>query len=210
MREEVEAMDDETFDLYLRYHFATCEREDLAGISSNTLDIFMKEDDDQAIKDDIAYYNAMPCVFEDFIELPELSDGVIHLKCTVKRVAIPEKKWVPSYDFCICKGHEKVGEINLRIGYTDGLYYGGQIGYTIDSIHRGNGYATRACRLLRAVAKAHNMEKLLITNRNTNFASGRVCEKLGARLLRIVRTPEWHDLFKEGHRFNCIYEWSLE
>lgn len=49
MREEVEAMDDETFDLYLRYHFATCEREDLAGISSNTLDIFMKEDDEQVL-----------------------------------------------------------------------------------------------------------------------------------------------------------------
>jgi SAM-dependent methyltransferase len=40
MRETVDAMDEETFNLYLRYHFATCEREDLAGITSHALDIF--------------------------------------------------------------------------------------------------------------------------------------------------------------------------
>lgn len=42
MREAVDAMDDETFELYLKYHFATCEREDLLGISSHTIDIFRK------------------------------------------------------------------------------------------------------------------------------------------------------------------------
>lgn len=42
MREAVDAMDDETFRLYLDYHFATCEREDLAGVTSHALDIFRK------------------------------------------------------------------------------------------------------------------------------------------------------------------------
>lgn len=42
MREAVDAMDDETFELYLKYHFATCEREDLAGVTSHALDIFRK------------------------------------------------------------------------------------------------------------------------------------------------------------------------
>jgi len=42
MREAVDAMDEETFELYLCYHFATCERIDLAGISSHTVDIFKK------------------------------------------------------------------------------------------------------------------------------------------------------------------------
>ncbi len=42
MREAVDAMDDETFALYLKYHFATCERGDLAGITSHALDIFRK------------------------------------------------------------------------------------------------------------------------------------------------------------------------
>lgn len=43
MREAVDAMDDETFELYLKYHFATCEREDLLGITSHVIDIFRKQ-----------------------------------------------------------------------------------------------------------------------------------------------------------------------
>lgn len=42
MRAALEDMDDPTFDVYLRYHFATCERHDLLGISNHTLDIFRK------------------------------------------------------------------------------------------------------------------------------------------------------------------------
>ena len=43
MRETVDAMDEATYDLYLRYHFATCERQDLIGYSNHTLDIFRKD-----------------------------------------------------------------------------------------------------------------------------------------------------------------------
>ncbi len=42
MREAVDAMDNDAFELYLKYHFATCEREDLAGITSHAVDIFRK------------------------------------------------------------------------------------------------------------------------------------------------------------------------
>lgn len=42
MREAIDMMDNDTFELYLKYHFATCEREDLLGISSHTIDIFRK------------------------------------------------------------------------------------------------------------------------------------------------------------------------
>jgi SAM-dependent methyltransferase len=39
MRETVNAMDDETFELYLRYHFTLCERADMAGLTNHILDI---------------------------------------------------------------------------------------------------------------------------------------------------------------------------
>lgn len=159
---------------------------------------------------EIEHYNALPCVFDDFIDVPELSDGVIYLVCTAKNPGDSEKKLVPSYDFAICIGSEKIGGINLRIGYTDGLYYGGQIGYGIYEKHRGNGYAGRACRLLLPVARAHGMTKLIVTNDHSNMASRRVCEKLGARLLRLARLPEWHSLYKEGRRFSNIFEWTVE
>lgn len=42
MREAIDKMDPKTFALYLKYHFATCERKDLAGITSHALDIFQK------------------------------------------------------------------------------------------------------------------------------------------------------------------------
>jgi len=43
MREAVDAMDDATFDLYLRYHYATCERPDMAGMTAHAIDIFRKD-----------------------------------------------------------------------------------------------------------------------------------------------------------------------
>ncbi len=43
MRETVDRMDDRMYELYLKYHFATCERQDMIGYSNYTLDIFRKE-----------------------------------------------------------------------------------------------------------------------------------------------------------------------
>lgn len=43
MRKTLAEMDEETFRLYLRYHFATCERLDMVGYSNHTLDIFRKD-----------------------------------------------------------------------------------------------------------------------------------------------------------------------
>ncbi len=165
--------------------------------------------DDWDARKEIAYYNALPFYFNGFIELPDLADGEIRLVCVNKVDADPEKNWVPVYKFAICIGSERIGGIDLRIGYTESLYYGGQIGYNVNEPRRGNGYAGRACRLLAPVAKAHGMTKLLITNNYTNTASRRVCEKLGARFVRLVRIPEWHDLYKAGQRYENIFEWDV-
>lgn len=42
MRETLAAMDDAMFNLFLRYHYATCEQVDMLGLSHHTLDIFRK------------------------------------------------------------------------------------------------------------------------------------------------------------------------
>lgn len=42
MREVVDAMDDATYEIFLKYHFSTCERTDMVGYSHHTLDIFRK------------------------------------------------------------------------------------------------------------------------------------------------------------------------
>lgn len=159
---------------------------------------------------EIEYYNSLPVVFFGFVDVPELTDGEIELVCIAKRPAIPEKNWVPSYDFEIRRNGFSIGDVSLRIGYTDSLYYGGHIGYSVDKNHRGHGYAEKACRLLVPVIRAHGMKKVIITNEYTNIASKRTCEKLSARFIRVARIPEWHDLYKEGQRFLNIFEWSMD
>jgi RimJ/RimL family protein N-acetyltransferase/ubiquinone/menaquinone biosynthesis C-methylase UbiE len=42
IRDAVDEMDDETFALYLRYHFSICERADMVGITHHSLDVFRK------------------------------------------------------------------------------------------------------------------------------------------------------------------------
>lgn len=42
MRPILNKMDDETFELFMQYHLSTCERQDLIGASSHTLDILRK------------------------------------------------------------------------------------------------------------------------------------------------------------------------
>lgn len=42
LREAVDKMDNDTFKLFLKYHFATCERQDMVGITSHSIDIFRK------------------------------------------------------------------------------------------------------------------------------------------------------------------------
>ena len=43
MRETVDQMGDAMYELYLKYHLATCERQDMIGYSHHTLDVFRKE-----------------------------------------------------------------------------------------------------------------------------------------------------------------------
>lgn len=42
MRQDLAEMKEELYQLYLRYHFATCERQDMVGYSNHFLDIFRK------------------------------------------------------------------------------------------------------------------------------------------------------------------------
>lgn len=43
MRDVLSQMDEELFETYLQYHFATCERQDMLGYSNHYLDIFAKD-----------------------------------------------------------------------------------------------------------------------------------------------------------------------
>ena len=147
----------------------------------------------------------------EFKNFNYLTDGEIDLVLTKMSPEDKAKNYVPSYEYKITLHgqDEAIGGICIRIGNNQNTYYGGHIGYGIDEAYRGNAYAAKACRLIVEVAKAHQMERILITCNPDNYPSRRTCEKVGLHLLEIVDLPSDNEMYLEGEFQKCIYEWIL-
>jgi len=83
------------------------------------------------------------------------------------------------------------GEIALRIGEGQSLYYLGHIGYHIDPPYQGRHGALRACRMVLSLIKAMGMRSFVITTDEDNLPSIRTCERLGCVLESTVDVPGW-------------------
>ncbi|SFA79700.1 GNAT family N-acetyltransferase [Clostridium frigidicarnis] len=140
-----------------------------------------------------------------------LKNNEIYLKLYKTANANPEKNWVPAYYFKICLNttDEEIGTCDLRIGHNKGLYYGGNIGYGVDEQYRGNHYAAKACKLLFQLARKHELQYLIITCNPDNYSSRKTCEYLGGILKEIIDLPKDNDMFLQGERQECIYEFIL-
>lgn len=111
------------------------------------------------------------------------------------------KSWfVPAflYKIVLHNTNIAVGSCDARIGYSENLFYGGNLGFFIKESYRGNGYAVEAVRLLEKVFKDNGMKEVYITNSPDNNSSIRVCEKVGAKFIKLVEVPEEHEIRKEG------------
>ncbi|WP_394190699.1 GNAT family N-acetyltransferase [Paenisporosarcina quisquiliarum] len=122
-----------------------------------------------------------------------------------------DKNYVPAYWYAINLSGTNltIGTIDLRIGTNSRTYYGGNIGYAIDTKYRGNHYAAKACQLLKQVALAHGMHEIIITCNPDNIASNKTCIRLGAELLEVVDLPIDNDMYLEGEFQKCIYNWRI-
>lgn len=149
----------------------------------------------------------------EFKNFNYLSDGEIDLTLHEMAPANEEKGYVPAYLYYITRHNslEIIGEIDIRIGDRDNenIYYGGNIGYGVDESYRGHNYGAKACNIIKLVGEGHGMDKLLITCNPDNLPSRKTCEKIGAKLLEIVDLPPHNEMFKEGARQKCIYEWTI-
>ena len=146
-----------------------------------------------------------------FLDWPALTDGEIELR-VVEQFESNKPGWVPAYVFGIfLAGTEtRVGDINLRIGYTwDLVRYGGHIGYGVAEPYRGHHYAAKACLLLQPVAQAHGMDVLWVTCNPDNWPSRLTCERIGAKLVEVVDLPSYSDMYQEGERQKCRYRWII-
>lgn len=122
-----------------------------------------------------------------------------------------DKDIIPFYYYDIIRKADgaAVGKISIRIGNNFHSYYNGHIGYEIFKEYRKNGYAYKACLMVLDVAKFHGMKFIYLTCAESNIASYRTIEKLGAELARICDVPEQYFGWREGMEKQRIYRLSL-
>ena len=147
----------------------------------------------------------------EFLDTAGLVSDEIYLELEKKAPGDPERGWVPAYHFFICDpSGTRMGNIDLRIGHNDKLFYGGNIGYSVDPEFRGHHYAAKAVILLFDLARRHGMEYLIITCSPENTASYRTCELAGGTLLGVFELPENNDMrVEEGATHKCIFRFEL-
>ena len=116
---------------------------------------------------------------------------------------------LPFYYYDILINGAPVGKISLRIGVNFHTYYNGSIGYEVDELCRGRGYARAACRLVLPVARHHGMTHLYLTCAESNIPSYRTIEGLGAELVEIRQVPREYFAWREGMERQRIYRLAL-
>ena len=146
--------------------------------------------------------------FEFFNEFDTITDNEITLKISQKYQG--DNELLPFYYYDIYVDETVVGKISIRIGNNYHSYYNGHIGYEIDKEYRGSNYAYKASKLVLQVAKAHNMSELILTCDESNIASYKTIEKLGAELIEIVKPPEDYFAYRENMEKQRIYKLCLE
>ena len=146
--------------------------------------------------------------FEFLNEFDILSDDEITLKISQKYQG--DDELLPFYYYDIWIGDTPIGKISIRIGNNYHSYYNGHIGYEIDEEYRSNNYAYKACKLVLQVAKAHNMCELTLTCDESNIASYKTIEKLGAELIEIVKPPKDYFAYREDMEKQRIYKLCLK
>lgn len=146
--------------------------------------------------------------FEFFNDFDFLSDGEITLRISQKYQG--DDELLPFYYYDICIDDTPIGKISIRIGNNYHSYYNGHIGYEIDKEYRGNNYTYKACKLILQVAKAHNMCELILACDESNIASYKTIEKVGAELIEIVKPPKDYFAYREDMEKQRIYKLCLE
>ena len=145
--------------------------------------------------------------FEFMNDFDIFSNDEVTLKISQKYQG--DNELLPFYYYNICVNSIAVGKISIRIGNNYHSYYNGHIGYEINKEYRGNNYAYKASKLVLQVAKAHNMSELILTCDESNIASYKTIEKLGAELIEIVKPPKDYFAYREDMEKQKIYKLSL-
>ncbi|BDR55373.1 hypothetical protein KIMH_14840 [Bombiscardovia apis] len=100
--------------------------------------------------------------------------------------------WVPAIQYyAINQRGQLVGMIQLRLDLTEPLLeHGGNIGYSVHPQFRRRGYAEYMLEECLTQARAHGLERVLLTCRETNEGSKHTILACGGSLENTVSVPE--------------------
>ena len=109
----------------------------------------------------------------------------------------------------IIAGDIPVGKISIRYGDNFHSYYNGHIGFEVFESHRGSNYAYSASIIVLGIAKNKGISKIFLTCRESDTASKRIFDKLGASFIEVVKIPIECFFYYDGIEDYAIYRLEL-
>ncbi|MDY0074955.1 MAG: GNAT family N-acetyltransferase [Acholeplasmataceae bacterium] len=103
----------------------------------------------------------------------------------------------------------EIGKISIRIGHNKHSYYNGNIGFEIYEEYRGFKYSLLASKLVLQIAEFHEMNYLYLSCDESNNASSKIIENLGANFIEVVVPPIDYIFYYEGMERQKIYKLDL-
>ena len=138
------------------------------------------------------------------------SNDAIEIRLAAKlKTGIINRYDLHYFDIILKSTNERIGYIDLRVGYTEYLYYLGNVGYRVYDEHRGHGYAYQACVLLFEYVKKLELPYLIITCDPDNIPSRKTLEKLNGTFIGEKKVPITHPMFLQGEKVKCIYKYDI-
>ena len=145
-----------------------------------------------------------------FLNTDFLFDDEIRLVLDKTTPANEALGFVPSYRFFIQdRNGIRMGVCDLRLGYNENTYYGGNIGYRVYEEFRGHRYAEKAVKLLLKLAEKHKMPYLIITCNPENAASRKTIERAGGIFMEKAVLPADSLLRLRGETEKLVYRIEL-
>lgn len=129
-----------------------------------------------------------------------LVDEIIELRLVrvlgCKEIALrsPEAQFLsrsPEHRFAIHRRSDglRVGRIHLRVTNDEDIVGAvGHVGYEVDDLHRRNGYAVRAIKLIIDLAHQYKVVPLWVLIEPENIASRKAAERAGFQLVDVIST----------------------